>query len=109
MRQGVQRRVEHLEETTGARYTAENPRERFRIVKSGSWTPVPGAPGQWSLGDLDLSKSICRRTLHADGFLWEWVEICGNWEKLSAEDLERWIAAQPVKRVVPGQHGQDSV
>ena len=99
MRRGLQRRLQNLEEISGFRYTAENPRVRRRIVVDGlAWTPIPGRPGSWSMPPPDLEKSICSRTLYADGTLEEWVEIYGSREELSTEEMEQWIARQPVER-----------
>ena len=99
MRQSVQRRLQQLEEISGFRHSAENPRDRIRTVVGGwGWTPIPGRPGSFSMARLDLNKSTCRRTLHSNGLLWEWVDFFGDWDELEDGELERWIAAQPVKR-----------
>jgi len=96
---GLKRRLQQLEEISGVRYSAENPRKRIRTVTSGyGWTPIPGRPDSWSMPPLDLEKSTCRRTLCEDGTLMEWVAIYGDHEELSDEEKERWIATQPVER-----------
>ena len=98
MRQGLYRRLQRLEETPGFRYSAEQPRERFRIVVTGiGWTE--GRNESWSIGPLNLEQSTCRREFKADGTLWEIVQIHGNWNQISDEQLEQWIAGCPVERV----------
>ena len=48
---------------------------------------------------LDLSKATCTRTLHADGHVFEWVNLHGGDYGLSDEDLERFIQSFPIERV----------
>ena len=97
---GLQRRLEHLEEITGVRYSVEQPRKRKRQIVSGfGWTPNPEKPGGCTMAPLDLGKSSCVRTFYPDGTLNEWIHIYGCREDLSDEELERWIATKPVRRV----------
>jgi len=52
---------------------------------------------------IDLQTSTCRRTLHRNGFLWEFVELkdaageLASNEGLSEADLNRWIATFPIE------------
>jgi len=97
---GLNRRLGHLEEITGVRYTVEHPRKRQRYVTTGfGWTSTGRGDGSSSIPPLDLGKSTCRRTFYPDGTLEEWVYLYGWWEDLSKEELERWIATKPVRRV----------
>ncbi len=50
------------------------------------------------VGPLDLSKATCSRTLWPDGQLMEIVNLYGNREGLSEQDLETFIQSFPVER-----------
>ena len=96
MRQGLHRRLRNLEECSGILYSAEHSRDHFRIVVTGvGWTENENQ--SWYIGPLDLQRSTCSRELTANGTLCELVQIHGNWNQLSNEELDQWIATHPSK------------
>jgi|SRR5665213_2491369 len=100
----LQRRLQNLEEVSGLLYSPEHPRDRHRLIFGGFGAkPIPGKPGSYSMTPLDLGKSTCRRTLFPNGLLQETVYIYGGSEELNDEELERWIAKQPVHRFGIGE------
>ena len=78
----------------------EHPREKLRLVVTGcGWKPIAGKEGAYTLGELDLERSTCKRTLCQDGTLMELVELHGNPDGLNDEELEKWIATFPIIRL----------
>ena len=49
------------------------------------------------VGQTDLAKSRCKRTLCAGGSLWEIVHLNGSGTDLSEGELERFIASFPIE------------
>jgi hypothetical protein len=50
------------------------------------------------VGPTDLTESTCKRTLCADGSLWEIVHLNGSGSDLSEGELKRFIASFPLER-----------
>ena len=100
MREGLQRRLQNLEEVSGLRYTAERPRSRRQIVvmKAGCGL-VPDHSESWPISSFDREKSTCRRMFCTDGTLLESVFLHSESEELREDELQQWIAIHPVERL----------
>ena len=72
-----------------------NELEQRREAATGETFRLVVRPVVWP---TDLAKSTCKRTLCADGSLWEIVHLNGSSSDLSDGELERFIATFPIER-----------
>ena len=84
----IDRRVRRLEDQIGPAAQPDflrYPQQHIRVVVS-------------ALGrELNLAESTCSRTLDASGLLTEMVELNGDGQELSREELDRFVARFPVQ------------
>ena len=83
----MDRRLRRLEDQIGPAAQPDvlrHPRQHIRVVV--------GALGR----ALNLAESTCSRTLDASGLLTEMVELNGDGQGLSREEIDRFVARYPV-------------
>jgi hypothetical protein len=81
----ILRRVGRLEDRV-AITASGRPRVIIRAIINSPWK-----------GPLNLATSTCRRTLNPGGCITEIVELDGNEDRLSQEELEKFIAGFPIE------------
>lgn len=81
----ILRRVGRLEDRFAIN-SSGTPRVGVRVIVSRPWG-----------GPLNLAASTCRRTLNPGGAITEVVDLDGDGNDLSEEELEKFVASFPIE------------